>query len=94
MRIIETPRGLETELTIGLPYGVHSRPAAKIAQTARRFDANISLAGEYGEVDAKSMLDILSLTLGRNDKVQLVAKGTDALQAINEISTLLTGSGS
>lgn len=92
-RILETPRGLALDMVITLPHGLHSRPSAKVAQAARKYDADILLIGEEGEVDAKSMLEILSLALKLNDKIRILAKGPQALDAILELYGLLTAGG-
>lgn len=88
--IITTDRGLALDATIRLPKGLHSRPSAKLAQIARQYDADIHLLASDGEVDAKSMLDVLSLALQTNDTVRILAKGPQALEAILEIGNFLT----
>lgn len=90
MKYRETERGLAADFTLKLPYSLHSRPAAKIAQIARSFAADISLIGETGEVDAKSMLDLLSLAPERNASLTLLARGSDALQALETLLPILT----
>lgn len=92
-RIVETQRGLALDMVITLPYGVHSRPSARVAQAARKYDAEILLFNEEGEVDAKSMLEILSLALKRNDKIRILANGPHAREALKELYGLLTASG-
>lgn len=88
--IINTDRGLALDVTIRLPKGLHSRPSAKLAQIARQFDADIHLLASDGEVDAKSMLDVLSLALQMNDSVRILAKGPQAPEALREIGNFLT----
>lgn len=90
MEIAETNHGLAIDLRIGLPYGVHARPAARIAQAARNFKSHIEIMSEYGEVDAKSMLDILSLALSYNASIRLLATGPDAKEALVKLYFLLT----
>lgn len=89
MNIIETDRGMMVDLVLALPHGLHSRPSARLAQTARKYKANIRLIGETGEVDAKSMLDILSLAPQNNSHIQLLANGPDAREALADIFALL-----
>ena len=59
--IEQTPRGLALRVCLNLRNGLHARPAARLAQEAQRYAASIQLISDTGEVDAKSMLDILSL---------------------------------
>lgn len=91
--IIETERGFALDVTIRLPNGLHSRPSARLAQAARQFDSNILLINQETEVDAKSMLDVLSLCLKRNDRVRVLAKGADAEKALLELQRILAGTG-
>lgn len=88
--IISTDRGMALDVTIRLPKGLHSRPSAKLAQIARQYDADILLLARDGEVDAKSMLDVLSLALQTNDGVRILAKGPQAKEAIRAIENFLT----
>lgn len=94
LEIIETERGLAADVVIRLPHGLHSRPSAKLAQIARKYEAHIHLIANNGEVDAKSTLDILSLALQANDKARLLAKGPDAAPALRELAAMLAGDGS
>ena len=41
--------------------GLHARPAGKLAHTAHNFKASISIVCQDQEVDAKSILEILTL---------------------------------
>lgn len=91
MQIKETDNGFAVELAIKLPHGLHSRPSAKLAQLAQKFQSHIMLLSENGEVDAKSMLDILSLALPTNARVRLLAKGPDAKEALTALYTMLAG---
>lgn len=88
--IVETEKGLAAEAIIRLPHGLHSRPSARLAQKAREFESSIQLRAQEGEVDAKSMLDVLSLALQRNDPVRILAKGPDAREALLAIYSFLT----
>ncbi|WP_027719877.1 HPr family phosphocarrier protein [uncultured Desulfovibrio sp.] len=88
--IEETPRGLALRLTFNLRGGLHARPAARLAQEAQRYAADIQLIGETCEVDAKSMLDILSLAPPSNAELTLLAKGDDAREALHGLARFLT----
>lgn len=91
MEILETSRGLAIDLVVKLPKGLHSRPSAALAKTARSLQSNILLIGENGEVDAKSMLDILSLGAGPGARLRLLAKGPDSRKALEKLAAFLTG---
>lgn len=66
--------------------GLHARPAAKLAQAAQRFESAITITMGGQEVDAKSILDILTLAAGHGANLELRAKGCDARLALEELS--------
>ncbi len=69
-------------------HGLHARPAGKVAQTAMNFSAEIILAHEGQEVDAKSILDVLTLAAGPGEKLEIRASGDDAAQAADTLVEL------
>lgn len=91
MNITQTDRGLALDCMLDAPHALHARPAARIAQTAREFKANILIIADTGEADAKSMLDILSLAPQPNTKLRLLADGPDAREALLAIYNSLPG---
>jgi len=68
--------------------GLHARPAAKLAQTAQRFASAVTIAYGAQEVDAKSILDILTLAAGHGANLELRAVGPDAGSALDELAAL------
>lgn len=91
MNIIETDRGFAVDLMIALPHGLHARPSARLARTAREFSSSIMLSGDQGEADCKSMVEVLSLGLKANARARLLACGDDSPKALEAIYSLLTG---
>ncbi len=65
--------------------GLHARPAAALAQEAQKYQADILLRMEDLEVDAKSILDILSLAACHGSELELRAKGADAQAALDAL---------
>lgn len=76
------------QIVVSNPNGLHARPAGKLAQTAQAFDAAVTLAVEDQEVDAKSILDILTLAAAEGSTIELRAAGKDAEQALDQIEAL------
>ncbi|WP_460033769.1 HPr family phosphocarrier protein [Megalodesulfovibrio paquesii] len=66
--------------------GLHARPAAVLAQEAQKFQSDIQIRLEDQEVDAKSILDILSLAASRGSELELMARGVDAREAVDRLS--------
>lgn len=83
-----SPGSVEAIIRINDELGLHARPAAKLAQTAQQFEADIKLQSADGEADAKSILEILTLAATRGTQLTLRCKGPDATEAIEAISTL------
>jgi len=68
--------------------GLHARPASQIAREAQAFAASITIAGQGQSVDAKSILDILTLSAAMGSTLEIRADGTDAPQAVDRITEL------
>ena len=66
--------------------GLHARPAARLAQTAQGFRARITLSYDNMTVDAKSILDILSLAAGRGASLVQRCEGDDARAAAHSLT--------
>jgi phosphotransferase system HPr (HPr) family protein len=81
------------EQTVALrnPSGLHARPAQQFAQAAARFDSVISLRKQGGnsEVDAKSVLSVLTLDCIRGDEIVIRAEGKDAERAVTHLTRLV-----
>ncbi len=80
------------EAVVQHPAGLHARPAAKFVQTAARFPGcaikitNLEKQKPY--VDAKSIISVLTLEIGKGNRIRVTAEGekaTDALQALRTL---------
>ena len=69
--------------------GLHARPAAVLAGMAKKFKARLQLLKGEESANARSVVSIMKLNVQHLDKVQLLAAGEDAEQAIAEILPLL-----
>jgi phosphocarrier protein HPr len=74
------------QLKIARPEGLHIRPAAELSKLASQFAARIILRYGDREVDAKSVLDILTLGAMPGETVELCASGSDASLAVDALS--------
>lgn len=68
--------------------GLHARPAARLAQEAQKFHSAIFLVADSQQVDAKSILDILTLAAPRGCGLTIRASGDDAREAVERITGL------
>lgn len=77
---------VETVVFVRDNLGLHARPAARLAQAAQAFEARITLSYDDMTVDAKSILDILSLAAGQGASLLLRCEGDDALVAAESLA--------
>jgi phosphotransferase system HPr (HPr) family protein len=70
------------DLIVVDPTGLHARPAARFVQVASRFASRIALRHNGREVDAKSLIALLGLTLRPGSRINLSADGADAAEAM------------
>ncbi|RKQ86038.1 phosphocarrier protein HPr [Solirubrobacter pauli] len=82
-----------SEATVTLPADVdlHARPAAQFVRAAMAFGARVQVAAGEREVDAKSLLSVLSLGAKGGTTLRLTAEGDDAAQAVEQLATLVAG---
>ena len=69
--------------------GLHARPAAVLANVARKFACDIWVQRGDGRANAKSVTSLMNLDIRYNDKVNLVTQGPDAQDAINSLAPLI-----
>lgn len=82
--------GLRRTVTIVHAQGLHARPAATFVQLAKRFRSQVTVKKGRKIVDGKSIMGILTLAAGRGARVSLVVEGSDAEEALEHLSRLLT----
>ena len=78
------------DIIISNKTGLHARPAGEVATLAQSFkNTNIILVKGQKSANAKSMVEILGLSLEYGDKVQIKAMGEDAEFAALEIKNFM-----
>ncbi len=80
---------MKKEIIINSTQGLHAALAAKIVQTASRYDADIKLLYDDKVIDAKSILSLISLAIPSGEAITLVVEGKDAEIIIKDIEKLL-----
>ena len=77
------------QLTIVNEQGLHARPAALIVQTAQQFQSRIEFIKENHRVDARSVLQLLTLFAPAGTELALHAEGPDAEAALAALTELI-----
>ncbi|WP_392454294.1 HPr family phosphocarrier protein [Chryseomicrobium aureum] len=81
---------MEKTMDVGLSNGLQARQAALFVQEANRFASEIFLEKDGKKVNAKSIMGIMSLAVGRGEEVVLYAEGSDEEAAIDTLSKFIT----
>lgn len=71
------------------PTGLHARPAAVLANLAKKFSSEIQLIKGERQANAKSLVALMALEAGHNDKVSLAARGPDAREAVENLGAII-----
>ncbi|MDI3532916.1 MAG: phosphocarrier protein HPr [Synergistaceae bacterium] len=81
---------VEKTVTVKNPHGLHARPAALFVQKASSFSSSssITVVKDGQEVDAKSILAILSLGVEPGTTITIRADGDDAERATAELAAI------
>lgn len=83
------PEGLlSRKVIVANSHGLHARPAGMLAKEAQSFSSEITLVTDEQEVDAKSILDILTLAAGPGSHLEVRALGEDAVKALDAVCAL------
>jgi phosphocarrier protein FPr len=77
-------------IVIPNPTGLHARPAAVLANLAKKFQSSIKLQLDGRYANARSVTSIMALEVGRGAKVQVVASGADAAEAVEKLARVLS----
>lgn len=67
-------------------FGLHARSAGRLAREASKFISTIELELDGRRVDAKSILDILTLAASKGSELTLRVSGEDCRAAFQAIS--------
>lgn len=82
------------ELVIVNNLGMHARPAATLVQTVLEFESDITIQKNGREVNAKSIMGLLTLAAAHGSRVTVTCKGPDAEEAMEAVRKLFeTGFG-
>ncbi|NLM97748.1 MAG: HPr family phosphocarrier protein [Halanaerobiaceae bacterium] len=82
---------IEKEIIIMNKTGLHARPAAVFVEMADRFESEIELIYDGINVNAKSIIGVLSLGIGKGDRAILRISGSDEKEAMEKMLQLIEG---
>jgi phosphocarrier protein len=80
---------MKIELVLANAAGLHARPAAQFVQKASSFTSNVTIQAGGKTANAKSILSIMSLSLGQGSKIELIADGSDEAECLDDLQALV-----
>ena len=69
--------------------GLHARPATRLVELANRFDSRIEIQYLDRRVNAKAVIEVLTLAASQGTDLRVVAEGEDAEEALAAIDELI-----
>lgn len=79
---------VEQSIRVINKLGLHARAAAKLVKLSARFESSVVLSNGSTSADAKSIMQVLMLAASQETDLLITAEGSDAHQAISQISSL------
>jgi len=73
------------EVTVKNKAGLHTRPAAGVVKIASRFSSDFFIEMHGSEVNAKSIIGVMSLAAPKGTKLVLKLDGADEEDALREL---------
>ena len=80
---------MEKTVKILNEQGLHARPASIFVKTASKFKSTVSIVHGTGVANAKSIINIMSLGLKKNEEIKIVTEGTDEKEAMDALLSLV-----
>lgn len=77
------------EVTVRLSAGLHHQAATRFIQTANRYSSTLRVLYGGNSVNAKSLLGVVSLSIGAGAQITLTADGPDAGNALQALEQCL-----
>ena len=78
----------EEKVVVKNRAGIHARPAALIVQTAGKYKSKIMFKKENEEINAKSIMGIITLGAAYNTEILVCAEGPDENDAVAALARL------
>ena len=79
---------IEQRVMITNKLGLHARAAAKLVHTANIFTSEVFVGGDHEEVNAKSILGLLTLAASKGTSITVRADGPDEERAVQALVEL------
>jgi len=81
---------VQQTVTVPNRLGIHARPAALIVKRASSFRSEVTICSGGEEVNAKSIMGVMTLAAGQGTDLIVSASGPDEERAVQEICELVS----
>lgn len=81
---------LKETIVVGLKNGLEARPAALFVQIASKYESHISILLTDKQVNAKSIMGMMSLGAIKGQEMTLLVDGEDEAEAMKALVEFLT----
>ncbi len=81
---------LKETIVVGLKNGLEARPAALFVQIASKYESHISILLTDKQVNAKSIMGMMSLGAIKGQEITLLVDGEDEDEAMEALVDFLT----
>ena len=78
----------EKIIKVSNKMGLHARPAAMLVQTSSKFQSSVKILKDDFEVDAKSIMGVMTLAAALGSELKFVADGNDENEVLDAIEAL------
>ena len=76
------------EIVVVNTLGLHARPAAALVQTTLQFASDVTINMNGQQVNAKSIMGLLTLAAGFGSRLTVTCRGPDAREAMAAVKGL------
>ena len=80
---------IRQQVTIQNKLGIHTRSAAKLVDTAKKFASHIEIIYRDRVVDCKSIMGVITLGAQKDNLIDLVITGDDEKEALDAMVKLI-----
>lgn len=84
---------VEKKFKIVADTGIHARTATLLVRQAGKYESEIQLEYNGKKVNLKSIMGVMSLGVGKNAEVTIIAEGNDEEAALNGLEELMKKEG-
>lgn len=80
----------EKQVEIVNRAGIHTRPASMIVKTAAKFKCEIFIGKDGYEINAKSIIGVMTLAASKGTILTIKANGIDENECVEEMTKLIS----